>query len=113
MLDFIRSVFSSEPPLTLKPDTTGQTLWGGITDAFVDVHLNHNSVLPRKGDVVAKLETCSMGVNVRRDTRYRVTGPGPYPGSVFGESNDGVKAVLYPEHMRRDTEMPRFWWLFG
>lgn len=97
-----------EPDLYAVPDTTNSG-WG--MDHILDT-LYHNKQLPNKGDVIADIDSCSMGVSVRRDTRYRVVGPGRYDNSVLGVSASGKEKIFYPHYMRRDKKIPRFWYDF-
>lgn len=104
----VKPIFNTEPEFDDVPDMTGMG-WG--MDHLINM-LGENTVLPSVGDVVAVLDSCSMGVSVRRDTRYRVIGPGKYPNSVLGQAADGTEKTLYPHYMRRHTILPRFWFLF-
>lgn len=110
-LDWLRAnkaalvnLLSPEPGLYEMPDMTG----GGLSMDYWIGALGKNELLPSKGDVVVKIDSCSMGVTVDRDTRYRVVGSGRFAGSVIGETSDGKQDTLHVFYMRR-SKLPRTW----
>ncbi|RWE37423.1 hypothetical protein [Mesorhizobium sp.] len=74
--------------------------------------LGENKEVPSVGDVVIELESCSMGMTVRRDTRHRVVGPPKQLGygySVPTVTADSRSDLLHVFSMRRHTKLPRTW----
>lgn len=103
------SLFAKQPDLNAVPDLTGKS-WG--MDHLIDM-LHSNTEFPRVGDAVAHIESCGMGVSVRRDTRYRVTKMGPYPTSFVGKDAHGNQEIMHIHYMRRHPSIRRFWLLYS
>jgi len=105
-MNWLFRFLNTEPALDAIEDMTGRGL--GM-DYWLSA-LGVNDEFPRVGDVVAKLDSCGMGVSVRRDTRFRVTETKtPYATSFIGTDRDGNRKVLHTHNLRRHTGIRRFW----
>ena len=94
------------PKLDAMEDMTGRSV--GM-DYLID-GLGNNYDWPAVGDVVAKLTTCSMGVSIRRDTRWRVTElQDPYDTSFRVVNAEGVTGIFHIHSLRRHSSIRRFW----
>lgn len=107
----ILSYLFPRPAFWAYPDMSNRS-FGGITNTFIAFPMGENKEVPRVGDIVAHLESDSMGMGVDRDTRWRVVGPGPYKQSVEGVNEAGQFRLLHVFYMCRDKKLPRFWWLY-
>lgn len=120
MFSFLRRVIDIPrflpPAMDAVPDMTGNSLWGGtISDSFINVHLANNTELPRRGDVVARLVSCGMGMSVRRDERYRVIGGPTQKGdskAVLARALDGSEEWIHPHALRRHARIRGFWFWY-
>lgn len=114
----IRDLFAKRPPiepdpsLGALPDMTGY----GLGMDYLISAMGENKEVPRVGDVVVELESCSMGASVRRDMRWRVTGAGYKHGDTVAvpvadaAGNADLKHVFY---MRPANGHARTWVLCG
>jgi hypothetical protein len=102
----IRERINPLPDLRAQPDMTGAAL--GMD--WLVAALGENKEMPRAGDVIIHIVSCGMGVSVRRDLRYRVTGPGRNARSVSAVKEDGTTVDnLYVFYMRRHQQLARTW----
>lgn len=103
-----RDLVAPLPDLRAERDMTGNTL--GMD--YLIAAMGENKEVPSVGDVVIELESCSMGMTVRRDIRHRVTGSGCKLGSSIAvptTMEDGETDLLHVFYMRRHTRLPRTW----
>lgn len=121
MLNAIKSFFALDfvphIPLLPKLDALPDMTRAGVTMDYLICGISgENKEVPRVGDVVVKLTSCSMGMTISRDTRYRVTerlchySPKPNePNAVRGVTLDGKSEILHVFYMRRHTRLARTW----
>jgi hypothetical protein len=95
------------PELFAQEDLTGF----GLTMDYLVAGLGINTEAPAIGDVIIRLVSCSMGMSVRRDVRYRVISRNEPPFGVLCRSADGEETRLHIAYMRRHTKISRTWFL--
>lgn len=90
------------------PDRTGAGL---DMDYWVAAIGASNRERPFPGDVVARFESCGMGMTVRRDIRYVVTSETPRYETSFAvrDARDGSRAELHVHNLRRHRTLARTW----
>ena len=100
-----------EPDPFAQPDQTDAAY---TMDHLINA-MGENRAVPREGDVVIRLTSCSMGMSVRRDDRFRVTGPGRQNGVSVEvpviNAKTGAVDHLSVWYMRQHTKLARTWWL--
>lgn len=101
------------PALDAIPDMTGQGFGFGNIVAF---SVGENKQSPVAGDVIILLESCSMGMTVRRDRRVRATGMAFSQRKIYGPQSDDIYIVPTDDGrhvtlatLRRWEGVPRTW----
>ena len=117
MLGWLRKakdVVSPQPDLDAVPNMANH----GVGMEYLIAGLGENKEVPCVGDVVIKLTSCSMGMTISRDTRYRVDERlctrsdgkmSTTPNAVRGTTQDGDSDVLHVFYMRPANGYPRTW----
>ncbi|MER9680821.1 hypothetical protein NKJ23_16015 [Mesorhizobium sp. M0184] len=107
-----KDLVSPLPDLRAVPDQTH----AGLTMDWLIAAMAENKEVPRVGDVIVEIQSCSMGMTVRRDIRHRVTGPARRMGCadcVPTVAEDGSKDTLSVFYMRRHKTLARTWTLMN
>lgn len=115
IINYFRNNLAVEPDLWKVPSMQDRPMSLGF---IANTHIGSNKELPRKGDVIIRLESCSMGMTVRKDTRHRVLGI--KPATVHGagnwkyywaivENENGEEDRILTAELRRMTDQPRTW----
>jgi hypothetical protein len=98
-----------EPDPFAEQDMTGF----GLNIAYWVAALGENKAVPAIGDIVIRITSCSMGMTVRRDDRFRVIGPGRKNGSAIVVPCINVKTGETDElsifYMREHLKIARTW----
>jgi hypothetical protein len=112
----VEDKFTPTPALDCVPDQTHK----GLTIPYWVTGLGENKEVPGIGDLVIELQSCSMGMTVSRDIRWRVIGR-PFLIGASTVASVRAKNKTHPDettflsvfYMRRHATLPRVWFLIN